>query len=125
MVKHSPAPTPSRAVYGFAFHLLSLGLLLTYFAWALVPDAVFEALGVDFLPQKYWAVAVPIYLSVAFLLFVFVVYPSLGLIQTFPWDDVRNVTDEFARYDGNKGVKEGGIPLISDVHPKEVYNKKK
>jgi hypothetical protein len=36
----------------------------------------------EFLPQKYWAVALPIYFSVAFFLFVFIVYPSLGLLVT-------------------------------------------
>lgn len=39
MAEPSPAPTPSRAVYGFAFHLITLLLLAAYFAWAIVPDA--------------------------------------------------------------------------------------
>ena len=36
--EHSPAPTPSRAVYGFVLYLLSYFFLLLYFVWALVPD---------------------------------------------------------------------------------------
>ncbi len=52
------------------------------------------------MPQKYWAVAIPIYLSVAFFLFVFIVYPSLGMIITPHLHDVRNITDEKSIYSG-------------------------
>ena len=59
--QHSPAPTPSRAVYGLVFlnkeYILSLSLnfrfvlwllshacLLLYLVWALVPDSYLEVL---------------------------------------------------------------------------------
>ena len=66
-----------------------------------------------FLPQKYWAVAIPIYLSVAFFLFVFIVYPSLGMLITPSLNDVRNITDEKTIYSGKqKNFELGSYRLI-------------
>lgn len=95
----SPAPTPSRAVYGFVMWLSSHLCLLMYLVWALVPDRYLELAGLEFLPQKYWAVAVPLYLSVCFFLLVFVVYPCLGMLVTPQSDHLSNVTDSRSGYD--------------------------
>ena len=64
-LEHSPAPTPIRAVYGFVSYLLSSAALAAYLVWLLVPQAYLEAAGLsEVFPQKYWAVAIPIYLGV-------------------------------------------------------------
>jgi hypothetical protein len=39
-------------------------------------------------------------LSVAFFFFIFIVYPSLGMIITPNVKDVRNITDEKSIYSG-------------------------
>ena len=105
--QHSPAPTPSRAVYGFVLWLLSLALLLLYSCWALVPPALLPHIGLEFLPQvllllcvlllslsqRYWAIALPTYLSVLFLTLVLVVYPALGMLATPGEGDLRQATD--------------------------------
>lgn len=89
--QHSPAPTPSRAVYGFVLYLAAGSGLAAYLAWAVVPDALLHQAGIDFLPQKYWAVALPLYAAVVFTIFVFVVYPSLGLLHC-PADSDSDLT---------------------------------
>ena len=115
-LEHSPAPTPLRAVYGFVSYLLSSAALAAYLAWLLVPEPHLEALGLaEVFPQKYWAVAVPIYLGVAFALFVGVVYPSLGLCITPDADDVRNVVDPGARFIADPRGRD-----IGDVAPADV-----
>merc|ERR1712001_819082 len=81
---HSPSPTPERAVYGFVVYLLTTAAFLCYILWLIIPNDTLESLGITFLPQKYWAVAVPIYVSVAFFLFVVVIYPSLGMVLYSP-----------------------------------------
>ncbi len=124
--EHNPSPTPSRAVYGFVFYLLGVFTLFLYFFWALVPDQWLQTSGLSSIfPQKYWAVAVPIYLGVVFFVFIFVIYPSLGLLVTPETDDVRNVVDEDARYiDPHTSSSE-----VGDISPTELlktnYNKKK
>ena len=57
--EHSPAPTPSRAVYGFVLWLLSYTGLLLWVAWAALPDSALKWAGLAFLPQRYWAIALP------------------------------------------------------------------
>lgn len=117
--EHSPAPTPSRAVYGFVMCLLSYSSLLLYLIWALVPDAALEWAGLDFLPQKYWAVAIPVYLSVLFFSFVFVIYPCLGMISTPSTTDIRHVTDSHSVYSSG-GHLMGSVPSSYDEHPTKI-----
>lgn len=98
---HSPSPTPERAVYGFVVYLLTTAAFLCYILWLIIPNDTLESLGITFLPQKYWAVAVPIYVSVAFFLFVIVIYPSLGMVLYTPNlvdGDLRHVIDEYTVY---------------------------
>jgi len=114
--EHSPAPTPERAVYGFVLFLLSYSAMGLYLAWAILPDQILAQMGLEFLPQKYWAVALPIYLSVVFLCFVLVIYPSLGMLQTLAPSDIRNVTDGSAIYNPIKSSF-GAVPPVQDIHP--------
>lgn len=117
--QQSPAPTPERAVYGFILYLLATAGFGLYLTWLLLPEDVLDFFGVgSFLPQKYWAVALPIYFSVAFFLFVFIVYPSLGMLITPSIQDVRNVTDEFVIYGSHTDKTK--IPRVFDIHPSEL-----
>jgi len=117
--EHSPAPTPSRAVYGFVMCLLSYSSLLLYLIWALVPVSALEWAGLDFLPQKYWAVAIPVYLSVLFFSFVFVIYPCLGMISTPSTTDIRHVTDSHSVYSSGAHIM-GSVPSLYDEHPTKI-----
>merc|ERR1712098_786552 len=117
--EHSPAPTPSRAVYGFVMYLLSYSALILYLIWAIVPDDILEWAGLDFLPQKYWAVAIPVYLSVLFFTFVFVIYPCLGMISTPPLTDIRHVTDSHSVYSNGDQIP-GSVPSSYDEHPAKI-----
>lgn len=117
--QHSPAPTPSRAVYGFVLYLLSLSLLLLYLCWALLPPSLLSSLGVDWLPQQYWAVAVPTHLSVVFCTFVLVIYPALGMLSTPPTGDMRHVTDCKTVYSEGREL-EGAVPPLYDLRPEDV-----
>lgn len=117
--QHSPAPTPSRAVYGFVLHLLSLALLLLYLGWALLPPSLLSLLGLDFLPQQYWAVAIPTYLSVLFFTFVLVIYPALGMLITPGNDDIRHVTDSKTVHSEGRQMA-GAVPPLYDERPADV-----
>ena len=119
LAQHSPAPTPSRAVYGFVLHLLSLGLLVLYLTWALLPPSTLSSLGLAFLPQQYWAVAIPTYLSVVFFTSVLVIYPALGMLGTPAGRDVRQVADWRTSYSAGRPL-EGAVPPLHDMRPEEV-----
>ncbi|KAJ8931319.1 hypothetical protein NQ314_015781 [Rhamnusium bicolor] len=94
MPEHTPAPTPSRAVYGFVLYLSFQIFFIIYLIWALVPEEYFELIGITFLPQRYWAIAVPIYFLIVLTIFAFIIYPSLGLCMTPSVNDLRTFRDE-------------------------------
>ncbi|XP_058830406.1 uncharacterized protein LOC131689374 [Topomyia yanbarensis] len=96
MPEHTPAPTPSRAIYGFGLFLLFKTLFILYVLWAFVPTHVLDGLGLTYLPDKYFALFLPILVLVAVTLFAFLVYPSLSLAMMPDVDDVATITDSYA-----------------------------
>ncbi|XP_058054914.1 uncharacterized protein LOC131206396 [Anopheles bellator] len=96
MPEHTPAPTPGRAIYGFALFLLFKTLFAMYVVWAFVPTAVFDHVGLVYLPDKYFALFIPIVALVAVTLFAFLIYPSLALAMTPDADERETITDGFA-----------------------------
>ncbi|XP_044266987.1 phosphatidylinositol N-acetylglucosaminyltransferase subunit P-like isoform X1 [Tribolium madens] len=93
MPEHTPAPTPSRAVYGFAMFLSFRTFFILYLVWAVLPEEWFRYVGITCLPQRYWAVAIPIFLLTVLAIFAFVIYPNLGLFMTPNVDDLRTIKD--------------------------------
>jgi len=123
--EHSPAPTPSRAVYGYLLYLLGQVGLLVYLVWLLVPAPLLLRLGLDFFPQPYWAVALPIYLAVLFVVFVLVVYPALGLLVLTPLHRTgENFRDRHSieKADAKKCDKADMIPPVYDMPLEEVMD---
>lgn len=102
MPEHTPAPTPNRAVYGFVLNLVFKAIFLVYLAWAILPREVFATFGITYLPQRYWALAIPMFLLTVFTICGFIVYPSLGWIMNPNSNDIRTVTgDAVARMDSD------------------------
>ncbi|XP_071052514.1 phosphatidylinositol N-acetylglucosaminyltransferase subunit P [Onthophagus taurus] len=95
MPEHAPAPTASRAVYGFALLLMMQLFKIIYITWAVVPLEWFESVGISCLPDKYWAVAVPLLLLTVFAC-SFIIYFSFGLLMTPNWNDANTVKDKFS-----------------------------
>jgi hypothetical protein len=115
--EHNPAPTPSRAVYGFILFLLSNFMLVMYLLWVLLPHSSLHSIGLNFFPQKYWAVTMPLYLSLAFFVLVVLVYPSLGRLHSpHPWDQYVHSPDIHTIYRKDLSEEsEGGVPLVPGV----------
>ncbi|KAH8247816.1 hypothetical protein KR038_010170 [Drosophila bunnanda] len=90
MPEHSPAPTPHRAIYGFAFYMLFTVLFITYVAWALLP---FEFGLHSYLPDKYFAVFIPFLVLVFAWFFAFLIYPAINLSMTVNVDAIASVVD--------------------------------
>lgn len=79
---HTPAPTPSRAIYGLSLYLGCRALFILFLVWAFVPDQWLEVIGFDFLPSKYWVIALPVLACVVLAATAFLLYPGLGFIMT-------------------------------------------
>ncbi|CAH1109163.1 unnamed protein product [Psylliodes chrysocephalus] len=112
MPEHTPSPTPSRAVYGFVMYLSFRIFFIIYLIWAVVPETYFKTIGITFLPQRCWALTIPIYLLTVMTFVAFIIYPGLGLTMTPHIDDLRTIRDKI----GEKRRKNGlnlGKPEIS------------
>lgn len=96
MAEHTPAPTPHRAVYGFAFFILFKTLLFLYLFWAFVPVYILEdKLHLTYLPDKYFALILPILIMVAIMFFGFLIYPFMNLSMTSNIDDISTIQDKY------------------------------
>ncbi|CAG9769200.1 unnamed protein product [Ceutorhynchus assimilis] len=122
MPEHTPAPTPSRAVYGFVMFLSFNIFFLVYLVWAIVPETYFEQIGIDFLPQRHWAVSIPIYFLTVLAIFAFLIYPSLGLLMTPDIDDLQTITDEVGSRRKKNGMKLHTTPIKGDCVCKDKEN---
>lgn len=89
MPEHSPAPTPHRAIYGFAFYMLMTVLFLVYVAWAFLPV---ELKLHSHLPDRYFAVFVPVLIIVG-AFFAFIIYPAINLSMTPNIDSIATIVD--------------------------------
>lgn len=96
MPENTPGPTPSRGIYGLCLHLAMKSLFVCYVLWAVVPESWFEAIGFTYLPQRYWAIGLPIFLLDCFAIFAFIIYPSITLCMTPSFSDLRTITDSKA-----------------------------
>ena len=85
------APSADRAIYGFILYLLSKSFFVFYLLWAFIPNAWFCDFGIDFLPDRYWAISIPIFFLTCLAIFVFVIYPSCNLCLTPHFSDPRLV----------------------------------
>lgn len=97
-----PGPTPSRGVYGLAMHLAFQITFIAFIIWAAVPEKWFHDLGITYLPQHYWAVAVPIFVLTVIALFAFIIYPSLGLLMTPDIDSLDTIQDSHSKLSNDR-----------------------
>lgn len=120
MPEHTPAPTPSRAVYGFVLYLGFSTAFALYFVWAVIPDSVLHSVGLTYWPQKYWAVAIPIHIGLGIALFAAIIYPAINLTMTPAFSDMRTITDPHAPSLDEKKNPDQGIPPVSDIPISQV-----
>lgn len=93
MAEQSPAPTASRSIYGFVVFLLFTTLFILYVFWSFIPMELYERIGITELPNKYFALFLPILILTATTIFAFFIYPSFSFIMTSNIDSINTVTD--------------------------------
>lgn len=95
MAEPTPAPTPNRAVYGFAWFLFFKTLFVLYVFWALVPEYILQdILGLTYLPDKYFALFLPILVLCALTVFAFLIYPPLNMSMQDNVNSIHTLRDK-------------------------------
>lgn len=75
-----------------------------YILWAVIPEDYFRSVGITFLPQRYWAIAVPIYFLTVLTIFAFFIYPGFGMCMTPHLDDLKTLRDAESQKRSTNGV---------------------
>lgn len=138
--ENTPAPTPHRAIYGFALFLLFKTIFFLYLFWAFVPDDILENhLGLTYMPDKYFALFLPVLVLMGLVFFGFFIYPSMNLAMTLPPDDINTLRDSFTirrcqfvdsrngghacdrkvRYNTERNGDDWTVPLFCEQHKTE------
>ena len=112
-------------VYGFVIWIAaSLGLVL-YLLWAYLPPSALHALHITYYPDRYWATALPAYLSLLPLALC-LAYVGLNLARTTPLGELGALEDGWTRYElpgragggAGGGAARRGVVLPANVVPR-------
>lgn len=123
----SPSPQLSRSVHGFVLMVCAQFMFTIYLAWAYAPSSMWHGLGITYLPDKYWAIALPSWFIVTILTFACCIYP--GYILSCSPRTPNLVDDSFTNYDVAEPLAGVDIAPLRDIPIAEMnkilYRKRK
>ncbi|KAJ7951954.1 Phosphatidylinositol N-acetylglucosaminyltransferase subunit P [Quillaja saponaria] len=113
--EHGPK---ASEVYGFVGSITTVVASVIFFVWAHVPESWLHSIGIFYYPSRYWALAVPTYVMMAFILMLGF-YLGLNFMSTPSPKSINTIFDEFSRdpssFVSSPHEDEEPIETISDI----------
>ena len=75
--------------------MLSAFVFIIYMIWAFVPDSILNEFGIFYFPDKYFAIAIPLWLIIT-AFFVLQLYVSVCMIFTPDIESFETLQDRFS-----------------------------
>ena len=82
-------------LYGFFSWILSAIVFIVYIIWAFVPDQILRDYGIVYIPDKYYAIAFPLWIAVT-LFFALQLYVAVCMIYTPDIESYDTLQDKFS-----------------------------
>ncbi|KAI1821585.1 PIG-P-domain-containing protein [Xylaria intraflava] len=96
-VPRASPKVPTYEYYGFVVYLFSSFTFLIYLLWAYLPSPFLHALGIYYYPNRWWALAIPSFISMSLVY----IYVALALynteVLTLPLTSIETIVDEAAK----------------------------
>eukprot|EP01117_Protostelium_nocturnum_P005419 TRINITY_DN1964_c1_g1_i1.p1 TRINITY_DN1964_c1_g1~~TRINITY_DN1964_c1_g1_i1.p1 ORF type:complete len:129 (+),score=29.13 TRINITY_DN1964_c1_g1_i1:60-446(+) len=112
-------------VYGFVGWIMTFVIYIAWFLWAFLPESTLRSYGIEYYPNKWWAISIPLYIMLLYF-FACLVYQGVNLFMNHSPDSFTTIYDEYSQEPQirERSEKEGedNIPPISDL-PIELVNR--
>lgn len=96
-VPRASPKVPTYEYYGFALYLGSSAAFLIYILWAYLPAPLLHQMGIQYYPDRWWALGLPCWLAVL-VLYIYVALASYNTrYLTLPLYSCENLVDECAQ----------------------------
>ena len=99
-------------IYGFVGAITWSVFAVLYFAWAYLPAETLHEWGIHFLPDKYWALALPVFISVT-VVAIYWVYEGLSMYYSQPIHSVGSFQGKKER--SIKHMKRFSVTIVITV----------
>ncbi|KAK3117317.1 hypothetical protein LTR53_001434 [Teratosphaeriaceae sp. CCFEE 6253] len=87
---------PTYEYYGFTLYLTSSLAFIAYLLWSFLPSPFLHQLGIDYYPNRWWALAIPAW-TVMFVVYIYVALAAYNTgYLTLPMGSVECMVDEAA-----------------------------
>ena len=107
-----------KAIGGFIGWTLVIAGMTAFVLWSCLDEATLHSFGVTYYPDKYWAVALPGFFTMAFL-YYWSTYMLMYMRNTKPLCDMHCITDLQARGSkaelGTLSNVQSSVPPIADI----------